>query len=618
MGGREDQKAVERQNANRSTSDSLIELYNAATEHMRAGRYLDAQLCCQQVLAHDPGQADTLHLMGLVCINARQFDHALEWLAGAIRREPKPLFLTTLGTVLLQQGRGSEALKSFEKAVELEPNNAERWQNLGMVLAELRRNDEAILTFQHALKLQPALWNAAYKASVLLYQAARFEDALVYLNLCEELKPNNVQTLGLRAETQLSLGLYAKAIGDLERVRLLDPTDANACNQIGNGLSALGRYEEALSAYDKAFALGDKHALKNKAIALEQLGRFGQALATYRRVVAEDANEAGAAWNLALLQLLTGDFEAGWAGREAARWKIPVLVEGYPKLSGPLWQGNELIDGKSILMCPDEGLGDVIQFARYVPMLAARGARAILIVQDELYPLLSRLPGVAQCLPKSAQTLPPYDFHCPLTSLPLALGTRLDTIPAERSYLPFPAPDRVEAWEQRFGPHDRLRVGLVWSGNPRHPRDRARSMPFRTMARILDTDAIFISLQKNPRAEDDLALRERTDVIDLTAHLTDFVETAALVSCLDLVITVDTSVAHLSAALGRPTWILLSYVPDYRWLLDREDSPWYPTVRLFRQDNRHDYTQVIERVRAELNATLAASGFGARHPKRPD
>ena len=457
-------------------------------------------------------------------------------------------------------------------------------------------------SFQHALKLKPGFWDAANKAAILLHQAMRFEDALVYLNLCEELKADNIQTLGLRSEALLSLGRYAEALGDLERVRLLDPTNANAFNQKGNCLSALGRYDEALSSYERAFALGDKHALRNKAIALEQLSHFDQAMAAYRRAIAEDANDAHAEWNLALLQLLTGDFEAGWVGREAARWKIPVLVEGYPKLSRPLWQGTEPIEGKTILICPDEGLGDVIQFARYVPMLAARGAHVILLVQDELYPLLSRLPGVAQCLPRSASTAPPYDFHCPLTSLPLVFGTSLDTIPAETSYLPVPVSDRVATWEQRLGTHDRLRVGLVWSGNPRHPRDRARSMSFRTMARMLDVDAIFVSLQKDPRPEDKPALLERTDVIDLTAHLTDFVETAALVSCLDLVITVDTSVAHLSAALGRPTWVLLPYVPDYRWLLDREDSPWYPTMRLFRQDQRRDYTHVIERVRAELNA----------------
>jgi Glycosyltransferase family 9 (heptosyltransferase) len=192
-----------------------------------------------------------------------------------------------------------------------------------------------------------------------------------------------------------------------------------------------------------------------------------------------------------------------------------------------------------------------------------------------------------------------------MTSLPLVFGTQLDTIPAETSYLT-PAADRVSAWEERLGSHERLRVGLVWSGNPQHSNDRNRSIPLRMLSRILDVDATFVSLQKDVRADDKPALRERTDIIDLTGDLTDFAETAALVSCLDLVITVDTSVAHLSAALGRPTWILLPYAPDYRWLLDREDSPWYPTARLFRQDARRDYTSVLDSVRRELQLRIAA------------
>jgi ADP-heptose:LPS heptosyltransferase len=184
------------------------------------------------------------------------------------------------------------------------------------------------------------------------------------------------------------------------------------------------------------------------------------------------------------------------------------------------------------------------------------------------------------------------------------------------SYLPAPPADRVEAWEKRLGSHDRLRVGLVWSGNPRHPRDRGRSMSFRTMARILDADATFVSLQKDPRAEDGHTLRERTDIVDPTDHLTDFVETAALVSCLDLVISVDTSVAHLSAALGRLTWILLPHTPDYRWLLDRDDSPWYPTMRLFRQDETRDYGKVVARVHMELIRKIAAWNRGELEQRR--
>ena len=260
---------------------------------------------------------------------------------------------------------------------------------------------------------------------------------------------------------------------------------------------------------------------------------------------------------------------------------------------------GEPIDGKTILIRIDEGLGDSIQFARYVPMVAALGARVILVVAEAAHPLLEKLPGVSQCLPVTTETLPAFDMHCPMCSLPLAFGTRLDTIPSV-PYLPAPDAARVQAWETRLGPRTKLRVGLVWSGNPKHGNDHNRSIPLLMLAPLLDTDATFVSLQKDPRADDRTLLRERTDILDLTADLTDFVETAALISCLDLVITVDTSVAHLAGALGCPTWILLPFVPDYRWLLDRDDSPWYPTVRLFRQTETREYGSVVERVRREL------------------
>jgi hypothetical protein len=270
-----------------------------------------------------------------------------------------------------------------------------------------------------------------------------------------------------------------------------------------------------------------------------------------------------------------------------------------------MWLGQEDVAGKTILLCADEGLGDTIQFARYAPMLAARGANVILAVQDPLRSLLSGISGIAGCLPLSASAqFPPFDMHCPLTDLPLAFATRLDTIPSAKSYLAADAAI-VGVWQNRLGPRQRLRVGLVWSGNPRHANDRNRSIPLRMLSRLLDLDATFVSLQKDPRADDAAVLRERSDIVDLTAQLMDFAQTAALVSCLDLVITVDTSTAHLAAALGRPTWMLLPHLPDFRWLLDREDSPWYPTLRLFRQPQSPDYASVIERVRSELAAMIA-------------
>jgi hypothetical protein len=284
---------------------------------------------------------------------------------------------------------------------------------------------------------------------------------------------------------------------------------------------------------------------------------------------------------------------------------LPATAK-YPKFGKPMWRGERDIAGKTILVCADEGLGDTIQFVRYVPMLAALGARVILLPQEPLYPLLSRLPGLAQCLPNMKGGLPAFDLHCPIMSLPWAFGTTLENIPASRSYLPPPAEARVRVWQDRLGPRDKLRIGLVWSGNAAQGKDHHRSMPLRTLSRVIVPGATFISLQKDPRPQDQAVLRERTDIVDLSEHFTDFAETAALIACLDLVITVCTSVAHLAAAHGCPTWVMLSAVADWRWLLERDDSPWYPTARLFRQTTAGDYEGVVDRMRTELVTLIEA------------
>jgi tetratricopeptide (TPR) repeat protein len=561
-----------------SAAATPVALYEAGLGHMRVGQYLDAQVCCQQALVLDPSHADTLHLMGLLALHATQYDHAVEWISRAIAQDPRPEYLFSLGTALRHLRRYEEALKVFDKAIHFKPDKAELWVALGKALVDLDRRPEALLSFQHALTLNPRNWDAAHESGTLLNRMGRREEALSHFKLCADLTPNDVAD------------------------------NATTFNNIGNVLQSLGRSEEALQWLDRALHLRPDfvEALSNKAIALGQLRRFDEALSAYDGVKALDPDHAVSNWNAALLHMLTGNFEAGWAAREA-RWKIASLSAGYPKFTEPMWLGRESIEGKTVLIAADEGQGDAIQFARYVPMVAARGARVILVVQDALCSLLSGLNGVSQCIPKSvaANGVPPFDVHCPLGSLPLAFATRLDTIPAGLPYLPAPASARVKAWEDRLGPRDRLRVGLVWSGNPEHKGDHHRSTSLRACSAFLDLEATFVSLQKDPRPDDRITLGERAEVVDLTSDLTDFAETAALISCLDLVITVDTSVAHLAGALGCPTWILLPYTPDYRWLLDRDDSPWYPTVRLFRQHESRDYGPVIDRIRAELAAMIS-------------
>jgi len=264
----------------------------------------------------------------------------------------------------------------------------------------------------------------------------------------------------------------------------------------------------------------------------------------------------------------------------------------------PLWLGAERIDGTTMLLHHEQGLGDAIRFCRYVPLVAARGARVIIEVEEPLRQLMSGLAGVSHCVSKG-EALPDFDLHCPLLSLPLAFETRLDTIPSTTPYLRAPA--HGQDWEARLGPKDRPRIGLVWSGNPRHRDDRKRSIELNALSPLFDVAATFVSLQKDLRAGDEAVLMERSDIIKLGQSLGSFADTAALLSHLDLVISVDTSVAHLAGAFGRPVWVLLPLVPDWRWLLDRDDSPWYPTARLFRQTDTSDWRGVVKRVRTALH-----------------
>jgi tetratricopeptide (TPR) repeat protein len=576
----------------------------AGHRHLQAGQPLEAQLCCQRLLAADPNHASALHLMGLIVLQNKQYDHALAWITRAIAQDPKPEYLASLGATLSRHGRHEEALKAFDKAVQLKPDDAVLWKQLGDALLQLQRYDHALLGFQHVLKLNPRNQDAAYKSGVLLHDAGRFEEAVANLDLCDELLPNHAPTLQARARALFSLRKFEQALSDNLRANTLQSNNADTLNNIGACLQSIGREQEALTWFDRARErLPDSiEILNNQASILGQLQRFEEALALYDAICARRLNNATTDWNLALLQMLLGDFETGWAGREA-RWTIPD-ASPYPKFSQPMWLGRESIEGKTILIHVDEGLGDTIQFVRYVPDVAARGARVVLAVERPIVSLLSGFPGVSQCLAFS-EPLPAFDLHCPIGSLPLAFTTRLDTIPAATSYLPHPPRERIQVWNARLGPRDRLRVGLVWSGSRTHRNDHNRSTSLRMLSRILDVDATFVSLQKDIR-ETDKAELGNSDIIDVTADLADFADTAALVKCLDLVISVDTSVAHLAGALGCPTWILLPWTPDYRWLLHRDDSPWYPTVRLFRQNETRDYASVLDRVRTELLKLTAA------------
>jgi tetratricopeptide (TPR) repeat protein len=556
--------------------------------------------------------------MGDICLHSGQPDQAIEWIARAVRIAPEAEHVAALGMALQRSGKLEDALKAYDKAISLQPDNAELWKDLATVLVNLNRLDEAFLGLQHALKLRPRYVDAANLCGLLLYRSGRYSEALDHFNLSIETEPSQADALHLRALVYMNLGRLEQAEADNRASLQLNPADADTHNNLGTVLQKLGRYQDSIEGYDRAIALRPNFllALKGKASSLVELRRLEEASACFARFLALDPENADARWNLALLQMLVGDFRAGWLGREA-RWQTGMMRD--PILPQPLWLGDRSIEGATILLYGDEGIGDTLQFARYIPMVADLGARTIVAVADPICSLLSRLDGVAQCIPKTS-ALPAFDTHCPISSLPLAFKTTLETIPSAVPYLPAPDQDRVTQWEQRLGAHTRFRVGLVWSGNPSHANDHNRSMPLRDLIKILDVDATFVSLQKELR-DGDREILAGVDIVDMTENLGDFEDTSALASCLDLIISVDTSVAHLAGGLGCQVWILLPFTPDYRWMFDREDSPWYPTARLFRQTEARDWAGVVDRLRIELGtviedwkrkrgADLNARGFG--------
>jgi tetratricopeptide (TPR) repeat protein len=367
----------------------------------------------------------------------------------------------------------------------------------------------------------------------------------------------------------------------------------------GVALRELKRFEEALASYDHALTLRPDYAeaLLNRGSILYELKRFEEALANYDQALTRRPDYAEAHFNEALCRMLIGDLNRGFEKHEW-RWESRQARNDKRDFAQPLWLGSNEITGKTILLHAEQGFGDTIQFCRYVPLVVERAARVILEVQDPLRELMSALPGATQIVSRG-EPLPDFDIHCPLLSLPLAFATRLETIPAATPYL-HASPQQAMSWNARLGPKRRLRIGLAWAGRQTHKNDHNRSVSFSSLMPLLDFDATFVSLQREVRMSDTTTLRDRSDVLHFGGELNNFSDTAAIISNLDLVISVDTSVAHLAGALGKPVWILLPYVPDWRWLLDREDSPWYPTARLFRQNHTRTWDDVILCVRGAL------------------
>jgi Tfp pilus assembly protein PilF len=443
-------------------------------------------------------------------------------------------------------------------AIAAEPQSADGYYGRAVTFAKLGRLDEALASYDHVLALAPEHAVALNERGSVLMRLARFAEALASID----------RALAIRSD-------YAEAI-----------------NNRGRALRGLNIFDEALASYDKAIALkpGYAEAFNNRATVLKDLRRFDEALASAQKAQGYAPDYAEAHCTEAELRLLLNDFPAGWTKYE---WRLKRAPWAARRFSQPQWDGFASLYDRTILLHAEDGFGDAIQFCRYVPMVAARGATVILEVGEPLQRLLGSLDGVARIV-GTGEALPAFELHCPLASLPGAFGTTADTIPAATPYL-HPDPAAIAGWQARLNAQAPPRIGVAWAGEPGRDDDHSRSIAPGALTPVVGIGATIVTLQKGLRLGDTELIRTPDAIADLGATLDDFADMAALMSCIDLVISVDASIAHLAGALAKPVFILLPYTPDWRWGIEGDTSRWYPSARLFRQTTPESWDAVVAR-----------------------
>jgi tetratricopeptide (TPR) repeat protein len=548
-----------------SPQQAAAALQQAVALH-RQGQLAAAEKNYARILKSYPAQFDALHLLGLL---------------------------------KLQSGKAGEAQRLITSALGVNPSAPDALANLGLVLTALKRPTDALASFDQALRADPDHFEALANRGNLLLDLGRAQEALACFDKVLAREPRHLPARVNRGNALLALGQAEAAITEYDSALALNPNDLKALANRAGALFRAGRYGESIAGYDRLLALAPTHAeaLSSRGLALQAAGRHEDALASYASAIGVQKDFAHAHFNAALALLTIGDYGRGFE-RYEWRWKRAGIVHrGFGK---PLWLGEYPLGRKVILLHAEQGLGDTIQFARYAPLLARGGATVILEAPPGLKGLLAGLAGVTVIA--QGETLPPFDVHCPLGSLPLAFRTEIASVPAAIPYLRA-SEDRIAKWRPRLTALPGKRVAIAWAGNPDHINDRNRSIALGELWPLLSTPGVsFLGVQRELRDSDRALLGDAAQITHLGDELADFSDTAAVISLADLVITVDTSVAHLAGALGRPTWVLLPFWPDWRWTPTSDASPWYPHARLFRQGAGSDWTPVIARVTAEVAA----------------
>lgn len=580
------------------------------------GRHDEALACFDRALAIRADSAEAHSNRGNLLRKLRRYEEAMACHDRALAIRPGYARAhCNRGGVLEDLERYDEALACYARALAISPDYAEAHCNRGVALEKLGRHQEALACFDSALAIRPDYAEAHCNRGGVLEKLRRYEDALASVDRALAIKPDYAEALCNRGVGLERLARYEEALDSYDCALAIQPGLAEVhCNR-GVALDRLGRYEEALACYDRALALrpGYVEAHTNRGVALEKLARYEEALASFDRAVAISPGYADAHFDASCVRLLLGDFARGWEEHE---WRLQTEQgrRGRRDLGRPLWLGRESLQGRTILLHSEQGYGDTVQFCRYARLVGELGAHVVLEVEAPLLALLKDLAGVGQVVAKGA-ALPAFDCHCPLLSLPLAFRTTMDTIPAAQRYIAADA-GKVAEWRAKLGPGTKPRIGLAWSGRGvlAGRANTHRNIPLGDFARLLRNDCEHLSLQKEVNDADRQVLDTRADIHHFGEQLKDFADTAALCELVDVVVSIDTSVAHVAGAMGKPVWILLPFDADWRWLRHRDDSPWYPTARLFRQPARGDWASVIAAVQERLTRERLHEAARAQAP----
>lgn len=575
------------------------------------GKFDEAIASYRQAIKLKPDHTDAYNNLGLALGSQGKLDEAVSCYERVIWLRPDyALAYNNLGNVLRDQGKFEEAITRTQQVLRFKPDYAEAHNNLGVTYARQGRVDEAVASFREAVSLKPGYAEAHNNLGIALRDQGKLEDAVSSCREAVRLRPEYADAYYSLGNALRDLDRFDEAAASFEQAVALKPESVESRNNLGIVYEAIGRLDDAIAQYDQVLRIKPDYVEShyNWGLALVRKGQLDEAIQRYDSALRLRPDSADMHRSRAMALLLKGDFEQGFTEFEW-RWGCSDTIR--PPFEQPPWDGSPLA-GRTILLHAEQGLGDTVQFIRFAPHVKARGARVLLQCQPPVKCLLSGCAGFDQLIVQG-EAIPPFDVHAPLMSLPRLLGITLTTIPAERAYIEADA-GLIEKWRQDLRSSEGLKVGISWQGNPKYKGDRQRSIPLVQFAPLTEIEGLrLFSLQKGPGTEQIREAVQLFPLTDLGPQLDEstgpFMDTAAVMKNLDLVVTSDTAVAHLAGALGVPVWVALNYSPDWRFLLERQDSPWYPTMRLFRQTEFGNWEDVFNRITDEL-----ATSFGV--PRR--